>query len=309
MNTGPFKFKNLTHIYSNPKSIVGGIRYLGKEINRKYHKDYIKHEGCDIMKEDWDNLIILDGCRYDILSEKSFSGGNLEYRFSKGSQSKEFIEQNFLYKNLHDTVYITVNPFANIISENTFHYIHNLLDTHWDSNLKTVHPDKVTNIARRAAQEYKDKRLIVHYMQPHYPFIGKRGQEHETGSVSSDSTDNNMWDIFRFNITNMDIEKVWDLYDENLDVVLNSVDRLRDDLIGKTVITSDHGNLFGEKLSPVPTRWYGHPPNLYVDELVQVPWLTFESDDRKDIRSDSPVGQVRVKKEEVNERLEHLGYI
>jgi hypothetical protein len=261
------------------------------------------------MKEDWDNLIILDGCRHDLLSEKDFPDGKMENRLSKGSQSEEFIQKNFGNKKLHDTVYVTANPFANIISDDTFHYMHNLLETHWDSKLKTVPPDSVTKLARKTEEKYENKRLIIHFMQPHYPFIGDRGRKYETGSVSSNSGDNNVWDEFRFNMNDIDIAEVWDMYRENLDVVLDSVESLRSDLTGKTVITSDHGNLFGERLNPVPTRWYGHPPNLYVDELVQVPWLIFETDTRKKINSNSPTGQVRIKNEEVSNRLEHLGYM
>ena len=47
---------------------------------------------------------------------------------------------------------------------------------------------------------------------------------------------------------------------------------LIESLDGKTVVTSDHGNLFGRRLWPIPLQKYGHPPGLRFPELIEVPW-------------------------------------
>jgi len=59
----------------------------------------------------------------------------------------------------------------------------------------------------------------------------------------------------------VDIERdeIWDAYKNNLKLVLPSVRELVDELTGKMVITSDHGNMFGERSSPIPYREWGHP--------------------------------------------------
>jgi len=42
---------------------------------------------------------------------------------------------------------------------------------------------------------------------------------------------------------------VWEAYNENLDIVLTEIEALLDELDGKSVITADHGNLVGERLT------------------------------------------------------------
>lgn len=86
-------------------------------------------------------------------------------------------------------------------------------------------------------------------------------------------------------------------------------------LKGKTVITSDHGNLFGEIIYPFPVRMYGHPGGIYVKNLVEVPWLVLDSKDRKMIRTrdgeqDATPESVDFKEGNgIKERLQSLGYL
>ncbi len=57
------------------------------------------------------------------------------------------------------------------------------------------------------------------------------------------------------------------LYEENLKAALATVRAICGLLDGRIIITSDHGNLFGEY------GLYGHPGGLHVPELVKVPWI------------------------------------
>ena len=47
------------------------------------------------MKEDWDNLIVLDACRYDMFKEINTIKGNLERGISRGSATSQFLIENF----------------------------------------------------------------------------------------------------------------------------------------------------------------------------------------------------------------------
>jgi hypothetical protein len=91
--------------------------------------------------------------------------------------------------------------------------------------------------------------------------------------------------------------------------VLPYIEDLLSELGGKTVVTSDHGNLLGERTSPIPVRDWGHPLSLYAEELVSVPWVTFGNGERREI-----VAEILEKEssqttdEVVTERLEQLGY-
>jgi len=51
------------------------------------------------MQRDWDNLIILDACRYDYFKEYNEISGDLEPVVSKASHSLQFMEKIFQEKN------------------------------------------------------------------------------------------------------------------------------------------------------------------------------------------------------------------
>lgn len=260
------------------------------------------------MAQDWDNLVILDACRYDLFEEVNTIGGDLSATISRGSSTGEFLKQNFGDQYFPDTVYVCANP--QLESRNLrgqFHADIPLWVDHWDDDYKTVLPDAVTNEALAAEIDFPRKRLIIHFLQPHFPFIGKTGREIEHGTVAANgviSKDREIPSIW-VRLENGDIEasKVWKAYRENLELALPHVEHLAKNLDGKTVITSDHGNAFGE--------WgiYGHPSNYYIDELVTVPWFVLPWSTRKSIESGTISDpHVRETDVDVSKRLEHLGY-
>ena len=68
------------------------------------------YNGSFILDEEWDNLIILDACRYDTFKDNNFLQGKLEYRISKGSTTREFLTKNFIENNdetYNDIIYIS----------------------------------------------------------------------------------------------------------------------------------------------------------------------------------------------------------
>ncbi|WP_217900860.1 alkaline phosphatase family protein [Halorubrum ezzemoulense] len=309
MSGSTYTIDNLRRVASI-KGVSGIISRLGTRINQEYYKMCDTDKGVQIINEDWDNLIILDGCRYDTFSEVCELSGELEYRMSKGSESREFIEQNFIGEELTDTVYITANPFATTVPDRTFHYIDNILEEEWDSGINTVPPSAVVDHAESAAERFPNKRLIVHFMQPHYPFIGNFGKNMESGGINprSNETSNQIqvWKRLQYGL-GVPKGDVVHAYRENLNLVLNAVSGLLDNIEGKSVITSDHGNLIGDRLSPVPVRGYGHPRSVYVEDLVKVPWFTIDGN-RRMIKPETPISSDELKLEEVNQQLDHLGY-
>jgi len=102
-------------------------------------------------------------------------------------------------------------------------------------------------------------------------------------------------------------EEIWDAYNENLHVVLSHIENLLEELEGKTIVTSDHGNMIGERGDPVPIREYGHPRWTYTEELVTVPWLIHETGTRKILVAESG-DTLEEASENIQQRLEALGY-
>ncbi|MFC7043037.1 hypothetical protein [Halonotius sp. GCM10025705] len=233
------------------------LRYIPVEINNIiFRLRYGK--GIQVMDEDWDNLLILDACRYDMFSNQVGLAGKLDSRISLGSSSEEFLEKNFVGNKFHDTVYVNSNPYLPKLDldEENFHAVINCLSD-YDSKSQTVLPETVADAAIKANQQYPNKRLIIHFMQPHTPFLGEVGRTMAGGSINEDGQLNDsdgIWSQLRNNETETNISTVWEAYNENLELVLDSVTQLLKNINGKTVITADHGNMVGERLKPIPSK-------------------------------------------------------
>lgn len=270
----------------------------------------LNKSGTKIMNEDWDNLVILDACRYDLFQETNTIDGNLESRISMGSSTPEFLNRNFKNSSHYDTVYVCAIPMIEEqgVHEN-FHDTIRVWRSDWDKESQTVLPEDMADQVRKAADKYPNKRIIAHFLQPHYPFIGPTGKEIPHPSVEgpglSDRNDDSakyVWKQLRED--DIDSELVWKAYKENLELVLPHVEDLISDLTGRTVVTSDHGNGFGKY------GVYGHPTHrsLYLKDLVKVPWLVIEDSKRKEIvEGGGHVGEKK-KSEDIQEHLQALGY-
>jgi len=288
----------------NPRRVLWELGWI-------YHRRVRGKRGIHIMDADWDNLVILDACRYDLFEEVNTLPGNLSEVISRGSSTAEFLHRNFKQddQTYNDTVYVSGNPQTrNHGVEGLFHDSVPVWEQRWNDDLQTVHPEGLTEESIRLSDQYPNKRLIIHYIQPHYPFIGETGRKIEHRSVHGggvktdrDSVADSVWQ--RLEDGELSQDRVWKAYRENLELTLPHIETLLIELHGKTIITSDHGNAMG--------RWglYGHPTKRYHQGLVSVPWLEAPYDGRKDIEEEqlnepdpeqdgSPVG----------DRLKHLGY-
>ncbi|WP_415380083.1 hypothetical protein [Halosimplex sp. TS25] len=279
----------------------------------------LTHRGIRVLEEDWDNLVVLDACRYDMLTETGWHADRLESRRSRGSNTPEFLKENFVDRDLLDTVYVTGNPQVDVHLDGECYQVVSVWESAWDEQLGTVPPAPVTEAAIDAYEQYPDKRIVVHYMQPHYPFVGETaraaiGEQSGAelsrrladGKVDPDRDHATVWE--RLQAGELDHETVWSAYVENLELVLPHIETLLEAFTGRTVVTSDHGNMAGERVGPLPFRLYGHPYGIYTPELVEVPWLIFERGERKQVtagersRADESIG------DDADRRLEALGY-
>jgi hypothetical protein len=297
----------------SPAQVWRGIRHPERaalEAWRVYNRRLRGRTGIEVMDADWDTLVILDACRYDLFAEVNNIEGELRSVVSQGSNTAEFLEENFDDGPYLDTVYVSANPqtrYNDIDSE--FVHTERPWEDDWDEELRTVTPETVTDRALDVHEEFPDKRLIVHYIQPHYPFIGEAGREIEHGSVVEVTTEGeqkrkrdvpSVWE--RLEAGKLDRNLVWQAYQENLDLVLPAVQRLLANLDGRSVVTSDHGNAFGRY------DIYGHPRGRYLVELVRVPWLSINSNERRQISDGCRRSTEIADKGIISERLTELGY-
>lgn len=283
-----------------------------REGNRLYYRFSVKfstnNRDVDIFAEDWDNLLILDACRFDIFSDHHTLPGQLESKISPASSTVEFLEHQIGNRTLLDTVYVTANPqlYRNRdhLSAEFHDEIHIWKEEGWDEELRTVLPETVTEYALRANREYPNKRLLIHYIQPHYPFLGPTGRKYFEGGKLD------FWQDLMTGKKEYDPDVLWDAFVENLKIAMPAVRDAMQSLEGKTVVTADHGQMLGERSWPFPIREYGHPRGIYTEELVKVPWLIYERGERREIR-DEPQRHpcdTDVESDVITDRLESLGY-
>jgi len=289
-------------------------RLVPMEFNRLVHtrgrRWQYNRNGTNVLDEGWDTLLILDACRYDTFAEVHSLPGTLEKRTSVGANTYEWLRGTFDGRDPRDTVYVTANPQLYRIRNGvydvdesidvTFYDTVEVWQDGWDDEVRTVRPETVAEATREALAENPNKRLIVHFIQPHFPFIGPTGREH----FDLDSL-NFSWEDH----SDIPTDVLRRAYRENLELALPVVDDLLADLDGKTVVTADHGEALGERDRPLPVRLFAHRLGHYADVLVGVPWLTYQNGDRRTITAGEPSDESdAVADDVVEQRLEDLGY-
>lgn len=321
-----YTFENFSRALYNPATIGRELhRRASAPITRAVER-YAGLEpgfGIDVMAADWDNLIILDACRYDAFEARNQMGGDLHPVVSKASNSWDFMRRNFLDRDLHDTVYVTTNPYVGNIPEDVFYTVDPILER-WNPESGTVIPEDVADAAREAHHNYPHKRLIVHFMQPHQPYLGPTadscrdrvnirgykpyGHAERYDELEHDQPGMNWWAaVQRGHVSRDELRRA---YVESLDIALESVAELLADLGGKSVITADHGELLGERRTPITPRLYGHSHDVEPPELRVVPWLERSGEERRTIsHADESIGFERLDERTRNDRLQALGYI
>lgn len=284
------------------------------------------NDGAYVLGQDWDNLLVLDACRYDLFNQIRFKRsieGDLRTVRSRGSDSPEFMRENFAGRDLTDTVYITANPHEKRVLDEPFHHTDRVWVDGWDDEEGIVLPETLADRARAADEAFPNKRLIVHFMQPHVPFIGE--SRLETPESTMDGFRNmvldepadvafgdSVWEALQTG--DLEPELFWEAYRDNLIRVLDTAIPLARELPGKTVITADHGNALGERAWPLPVRVYFHPSKVRMPVLNDVPWFVPPYSGRKAIvageasDAEADVTGEDEEAETVEARLAALGY-
>ncbi len=271
--------------------------------------------GENVYDREWDVLVVLDACRPDALEAVAADTEYIENvgRIrSVGSWSSEWLENSFDPASRRDavagTAMVTGNTWTDrYLDAGAFGALDEVWKYAWDEDLGTVPADAITDRAVATARGGDHDRLVVHYMQPHHPFVGDP-LEGDSGMARTgqESSACSPWVLLRRGET--DIDRVWAAYLSNLEYVLGSVATLLENVDGRVAITADHGNLFGE--------WglYGHPMYAPVPALRSVPWCETTAQDQGSYEPTRtppeplPVSRVYDAGSD-RDRLEALGYL
>jgi hypothetical protein len=313
-----YNIKNLKKSIYNPSLLKNELCYWHQTMKNKIIVEGM-YNGENFMEKDWDNLIILDACRPDFFEKYNQFDGELSCETSLGASSPEFFQYNFRNKEFHDTIYVTGNTNIERIPEDS---VHKIIKTYAETTgvNKGWLPKPTLDSALRAYQKYPNKRIVVHFMQPHAPYLGDRAKElrkrvtEEYGvgfryvevmeAEGKKKTDEQIENLLRaYERGYISRDALDEVYGENLSIVFEYVEKLLNNIEGKSIITSDHSESFGDF-----NGIYGHKDFSLSKRLREVPWFVIEGD-RRNTFSESPIGSTAVDEDVVRENLRDLGYL
>lgn len=286
-----------------------GVVESSRPVYRKFlsQLDRVKPAGVPIYDRDWDLLVVVDACRLDLMRRVA-----PDYEFASDVESVRSLDSTtafWMRKNFDDayareradTAYVCGNPFSDdLLDSADFGHLSEVWKRSWDDP-GTVPPRAVTDEAIRVARESDHDRLIVHYMQPHCPFIPRPDlMDPKELDRFGNQRGRDVWE--RLRDSELELAELWDGYESNLRLALDDVSLLLENVDAeRAVVTSDHGNAVGEWYT------YGHPPNQPHDCLRMVPWIETTAADEGTLdppeREWADVGLDR------EEQLGALGYV
>lgn len=233
-----------------------------------------------IHRFDWSLLVVLDACRYDVFREVNWIKGVLRKVRSEGSSTVEWVSKTFPEK--YDIVYVSANPYIATVKTRIhsyhavehFYKVIDVWDFGWDENLQTVPPWNMVKPVLEARKH--GKKIVAHFIQPHPPPL--KFETFESWALARHQNLGTLgkkklrrFPTLREAIKIHGKEKVFQAYKENLKLALIEVEKLIKTFTGKIIVTSDHGESFGEN------GVYSHPPFKHIPVLVEVPWLEVTS--------------------------------
>lgn len=261
--------------------------------------------GRHIYDHDWDVLVVLDACRYDMYRDVVGAGESV---LSVASTSTEWMDVTFddKYENeIANTAYVSANPYSQRLDESRFGLVDHVWRGHWDDDLGTIPAGSVTDHGIVVARSEEFDRVIIHYMQPHFPFIGGKQFGH-LGRGAFDignGEGQNVWRMVERGAAAPD--EVVDAYYDNLRYVSESVKTVLENVDGRVVISADHANALGE------WNMWGHRAYVPFRAVREVPWDERDCVDEETYGTDTTLANLRKAgtSENVNNRLRSLGYV
>ncbi|MFC4990431.1 hypothetical protein [Saliphagus infecundisoli] len=289
--------------------------------------------GTHVLEREWDVLVLLDTCRVDALRqvapEYDFLD-NIGRLRSVGATSSEWIGATFdqaWADELQNTAYLACNGYADFILEcggdperfigpappayfeqgdwnfaraadlgrleHIWRYEHGDDESQLGHDEGHAPPRFVTDRAIAVGREFDFERLILHYSQPHSPYVANAIEENRE-----------LYDYerepFDYLESGGDRKRVLEAYLDDLRYVLDEIALLLDNIDGEVVISADHGESFGEY------GVYGHPAGSLHPQIRNVPWAKTSAIDTGDYTP--KFDPEHTSERDVDETLRALGY-
>jgi hypothetical protein len=259
-----------------------------------------------IWERDWDMLVVLDACRPDwmraVQDEFEFIP-DVDTIHSVGSHSDEWISKTFNEKyadEMANTIYITGNHYAEGLEQSSLHRFETAHDYGtWAYDAVSPPANIITDLAVKTARESDWERCIVHYMQPHKPFLHTTG---DRGEIEVKNWSHGYGPYKQYFEGNISLSDIHDGFISNLRYVLNEVELLLGNIDApSTVLTSDHAQALGEG------GLWDHTVGVKHTSMREVPWVETSASNQQNLEP-KEFTTTDYDRETVRENLRLLGY-
>lgn len=263
----------------------------------------VNNDEINLLEEEWDILIILDACRYEVFEEVYKKilkrKGELKKAKTFSTGTEDWMESNIRGRDCSDIIYVDpIIMFNKWLPDHNFFKVDEVWKYGWDYNYGTILPEQMTKSALKQIKDHPDKRIIIHYHQPHPPFIDQAFRDIGS-SIATPELILNMMDEQAKNKTHtvphfiqgnmrrfLGAERAWalliwlgiepldgmgkafkhfgmdgimDAYKKNMILVLNNLNKILLNVNKKIIITSDHSFNYDRSTKALKKRY--------------VPWL------------------------------------
>lgn len=270
----------------------------------------------DLLREtDWNVLLILDACR----SEAFEMVTDVDARPVRSMAwcTRHWMPRFAQVLDGEPVLYVSANPVCErellVKRTNPNFSWRSLWRDNWDRygphEMPTVHPEvAAAEVARYLRAHGQPARMVVHFIQPHLPFIGEGALPYaDWGRVQAcpfaaelHRAKHPQRALAQGKVTRAELRQA---YLGNLRLVWRTVLRLVElPLHGRVVVTADHGELIGEN------GRYGHRHGA-CPELLTVPWFEPRWRARLDPQPIADVGPADAEDDAMLDRLKDLGYV
>lgn len=249
-----------------------------------------------IESTDWDVLIILDACRYDVLADIA-EGAAIERAVSPATATPQFLEAALERGVFDETTYVSANPQTDGRRPGNDITHVQLYDDGWDEVLSTVPPSEVYRAVRE--QLGAGSRVVAHTLQPHYPHICTVGDG--PGPVPGglhpaihDIDERHLQSVLANGAVGLGLARR--SYRASVRFAWDRAFEFAGDLVADdytVAITADHGEVFGD------WGFVEHPIDIPIAALTNVPWVVVAPH-----QGTTDTGPAR----SVEDRLADLGY-
>jgi len=258
-----------------------------------------------IERVPWQSLIVLDACRADYFRKAVRGGpeavGSPRIVRSAAPCTAVWLREVGPLLADRNALYFTANPVVDrevsrmqvpldLVSVWRDHWAHLT-----PGRIPSVHPWAVNGVvqAHRRLGALAGRPCVVHYLQPHSPYIGDVPLKMSRWGRSGNSFGRACHGLPRPDRAARSGNLNWALlrraYRANLRLVWTAALHLARSLSGPVVMTADHGEVLGEHGGR-----FGHECHWTFDQLLEVPWL--------------PLPEPSSSSPSVQQKLEALGY-